>query len=145
MPSAWSALAAFGFGLAAGGAQAWGDYDAGLDAWRRGDAAGACAEWEAAAETGDARAALALGERYDLGEGRPQDPDRAAALYRQAAEQGLPAAEFNLAVMFDSGRGVKQDRTEAAIWYRRAAEQVSRGRSIILACSTAMARGANAI
>ena len=76
-----------------------------------------------AAEHGDAKAQLDLGNLYYLGEGTPQDYAEAAKWYRLAAEQGDAPAQNNLGVMHDEGEGVPQDDREAVKWYRKAAEQ----------------------
>ena len=45
----------------------------GIEAWQRGDAAGAVAIWRPLAEKGDADAAFNLGQAYRLGKGVPLD------------------------------------------------------------------------
>ena len=76
-----------------------------------------------AAEHGDAKAQLNLGNLYYLGEETPQDYAEAAKWYRLVAEQGDASAQNNLGVMYDEGEGVPQDDREAVKWYRKAAEQ----------------------
>ena len=74
-----------------------------------------------AAEHGDAKAQLNLGNLYYLGEGTPQDYAEAAKWYRLVAEQGDASAQNNLGVMYDEGDGVPQADREAVKWYRKAA------------------------
>ena len=101
--------------VSAGNARA--DYQAGLAAFDAGDYAKAAEEWQAAANTGDARAEHGLGLLYDLGKGVPADPQQAAKWYTLAAAQGLPADESNLALMYAQGRGVDKDLVKAAqLW-----------------------------
>ncbi|SCY70573.1 Sel1 repeat-containing protein [Novosphingobium aromaticivorans] len=64
------------------------DVKAGVDAWSRGDHAGAVKEWLGPAARGDADAQFNMGQAYKLGKGVTQDLKRAEAWYRKAAEQG---------------------------------------------------------
>ena len=78
------------------------------------------------AEPGDPGAQFALGVRYWLGFGVPQDDVEAVAWFRRAAEQGHVIAQAELASAYTDGRGVPQDYAEAEEWYRRAGEQRNR-------------------
>jgi hypothetical protein len=69
-----------------------------------------------AAEKGDHEAQFNLGERYDYGEGVPQNDAEAAGWYRKAAEKGHAASQKKLA-------RITSDLTESVRWYRKAAEQ----------------------
>ena len=75
------------------------------------------------AEQGDANAQYNLGLLYALGQGVPQDFERAAEWYEKAAEQGVAAAQYNLGVIYANGQGVPQNVTEARQWFAQAAEQ----------------------
>lgn len=75
-----------------------------------------------AAEQGDAKAQLDLGNLYYLGEGTPRDFAEGAKWYWLAAEQGDAPAQHNLGVVHDEGEGVPGDNREAVNWYRKAAE-----------------------
>lgn len=89
-------------------APALADVQAGVDAWGRGDYAGAVGEWEAPARAGDADALFNLGQAYRLGRGVPLDPARAESYYAEAAAKGhLQAADTYGLMLFQSGR--KQD------------------------------------
>ena len=99
------------------------DFQAGLDAYDRGDYATALEEWRPLAEQGDASAQVALGSMYQHGEGVTQDYVEAVNWFRLAAEQGYAAAHHQLAKMYARGLWVRQDPAEAAKWYRLAAEQ----------------------
>src|SRR5512142_372566 len=99
------------------------DFQAGLDAYKRGDFAAALREWQPIADGGDPHAQYNLGLLYARGEGVPRDYAKAAEWYRKAAEQGVPAAEYNLGVMYANGQGVPRDSKEAGQWFLKAANQ----------------------
>jgi soluble lytic murein transglycosylase-like protein len=62
-------------------------------------------------------------QRYEHGEGVPQDYGRALQLYCAAARRGLVMAQYQLGWMYANGRGVKHDDAQAAAWFRLAAAQ----------------------
>ena len=99
------------------------EFDAGLDAYQRGDYAQALNEWRPLAEQGDARAQHKLGYMYRFGQGVAQDFGAAVTWWRQAAGQGYAKTQNNLGAMYFFGQGVAQDFGEAAKWWRQAAEQ----------------------
>ncbi len=68
------------------------DFQAGTEAFNRGDYASALKEWRPLAEQGDANAHYLLGTMYADGKGVPQDSAEAMKWYRLAAEQGYAAA-----------------------------------------------------
>ncbi len=104
-------------------APAGADFEAGYEAYNRGDYATALKEWRPLAEQGGAAAQFNLGLMYHLGKGVPQDNKEAVRWYRQAAEQGDTWAQYNLGFMYREGKGVPQDNKEAVRLYRLAAEQ----------------------
>jgi TPR repeat protein len=65
----------------------------------------------------------ALGERYAIGEGVPQDKAEAAKWLQKAAEQGYAEAQLSLGKLYASGEGVPRDQEEANKWLQKAAEQ----------------------
>jgi cell division septation protein DedD len=76
----------------------------GVDAWSRGDYAGAIAQWRGPAMNGDADAQFNLGQAYKLGRGVPADLRTAEQWYRRAAQQGHIQAEDNLGlILFQNG------------------------------------------
>ena len=99
---------------------AWSDTDRGLVDFRNGQFSEAVGEWRAAAEQGDAAAALYLGVLYDTGFGVPQSPAEALSWYQRGGERGNVTAMFNAAVMHDAGRGTVADPAAALPWYERA-------------------------
>ena len=113
-------LVGLGFMLAA---PTWADYQAGVDAYERGDYETALKEWRPLAERGNEAAQANLGFMYAKGQGVPQDDQEAVRWSRLAAEQGDAVAQCNLGVMYNKGQGVPQDYTEAVKWYRLAVEQ----------------------
>jgi TPR repeat protein len=80
------------------------DTKAGVDAWTRGDFAGAVREWQAAAGKGDADALFNLGQAYRLGKGVAQDNAKAEELFGRAAGLGhLQAADNYGLMLFQRG------------------------------------------
>lgn len=69
-------------------APALADFQAGLDAYERGDYAITLREWRPLAEQGNPMAQHHLGWLYVLGRGVPQDDEEAVRWFRKAAEQG---------------------------------------------------------
>ena len=60
---------------------AWADYQAGMDAYNRGDFATALREWRPLAEQGDAKAQFSFGLLYENGDGVPRDYTKARQWY----------------------------------------------------------------
>ena len=103
-------------------APVWGDFDAGLDAYERGDYETALKIWRPLAEQGNAHAQYFLGKLYKDGQGVPQDYEEAARWYRLAAKQGHAKAQYSLGWLYEVGKGVPTDKEEAARWYQLAAQ-----------------------
>ncbi len=99
------------------------DFDAGVEAYDRGDYATALPIFRQLADQGNARAQYSLGTMYVKGHGVTQDYAAAMKWYRKAANQGEALAQFGLGTMYQNGRGVTQDYSEAMKWYRKAANQ----------------------
>jgi len=79
---------------------------------------------------GSAEAQFNLGNKYDDGQGVPQDFAEAVKWYRMAADQGYAGAQVMLGflgVMYEKGQGVPQDDAEAVKRGRKAAEQGDAG------------------
>ncbi len=123
------------------GVPAWADFQAGVDAAKRGDYDTALKEFRLLAEQGDATAQTFLGLMYSSGEGVPQDDQEAVRWFRQAAGQGFGEAQYILGSMYLQGLGVVQDYGEAAQWYRRAAEQGNAAAQYNLGEMYALGRG----
>ncbi len=98
------------------------DFQAGENAYERGEYEMALKEWQTLAEQGNPKAQLALGIMYVQGKGVPQNATEAVRWYRLAAEQGDSEAQEKLGVMYEHGEGVP-DYSQARNWYLRAAEQ----------------------
>ncbi len=92
------------------------DFEAGLDAYKKGDYVTAAKEWRAEADQGSAAAQYNLGLLYVDGKGVPQSPAEAANWFRRAAEQDSTSAQHNLGAMYASGQGVKRDLIQAYKW-----------------------------
>ncbi|HEY6169626.1 MAG TPA: SEL1-like repeat protein [Verrucomicrobiae bacterium] len=76
-----------------------------------------------AAEAGDAKARVELGDAFAQGNGVARDLATAIEWYRKAAAAGDAAGKVRLAEAYERGRGVAADLVTAAQWYRQAAEQ----------------------
>jgi hypothetical protein len=88
------------------------------------------------AQEGNAAAQFALGTRYAIGDGVPQDHAEAARWFTKAAEQGHAMAESMLSAYYWQGRGVQQDLIKAYFWLLVAHStdhQIGRERRIFLA------------
>lgn len=70
----------------------WADYETGRRAWDAGHLDEALTQWRAAADAGDGRAMLALGQRYQQGLGVLQDYVEAHMWFNLAASRGEAAA-----------------------------------------------------
>lgn len=99
------------------------DFDAGFDAYERGDFATAMREWRPLAEQGYAAAQFNLGIMYDNGQGVPEHDAEAAKWYRLAAEQGDADAQIRLSLKHAKGEGVPEDSVQAYAWLNLAAAQ----------------------
>ena len=98
-------------------------YEEGAAAIMRGDYAAGLSELRPAAEKGDVRAQVLLGDMYREQLGVRRDDSLAAFWYRKAAELGWAPAQAQLGHLYRRGEGVLQSHVEAAKWYRKAAEQ----------------------
>ncbi|MBX9645378.1 MAG: SPOR domain-containing protein [Novosphingobium sp.] len=95
------------------------DTRAGVDAWTKGDYAGAVKEWQVQAAKGDADALFNLGQAYKLGKGVKQDLIKAEQLFAQAAAMGhLQAGDNYGLLLFQRG-----DRQRGLPYIRAAADR----------------------
>ena len=99
------------------------DFQAGLDAYRRGDYPVALREWRPIAEQGNANAQYNIGLMHHKGQGVTQDPAEAIAWYQRAAEQGIAKAQNNLGLMYFERQGVARNYFHAHKWFHLAAVQ----------------------
>ncbi|HYM31975.1 MAG TPA: hypothetical protein VEU47_11775 [Candidatus Cybelea sp.] len=97
-------------------------YEAGAEAYTKGDFAGALGQWLPLARHGDHQAQTGLGLLYSQGHGVACDQTEAASWFRVAAERGHADAQVALALCLAEGRGVAQNRAEAAQWLTLAAQ-----------------------
>ena len=74
-------------------------------------------------ERGDGRAANALGNMYESGQGVEKDDEKAFACYRRAADRGNLSGLNNLGIFYENGRGVEKNERAAVDCYRRSARQ----------------------
>ena len=99
------------------------DFNAGVEAYQRGDYAAALGEFRALAEQGHATAQTNLGIMYHDGLGVAQDYAEALSWYNKAAALGNVFAYYNLGLMYSKGDGVAQDVVLAHMWWTLAAGQ----------------------
>ena len=78
---------------------------------------------EQSAAAGDAAAQLALGLRYEQGEGVPRDELKATEWFLKSAKQGNAQAQFYIGALFADGQGVPKDERKAIEWYEKSAQQ----------------------
>lgn len=99
------------------------DFQAGLEAYNRGDYAAALGEWKPLAKAGDEAAQFSLGGLYEKGRGVPKDGVRAFLWYRKAALQGSkPAAKAVARFERDRPKVVRKAKTRIRLEERQQAE-----------------------
>src|ERR1700691_5394845 len=106
---------------------AWADFQAGVDAFQKGDYMTAAKEWRPLAEQGVPIAQFNLGLLYLDGHGVPQSDAEAVNWFRRAAEQDYAPAQHNLGAMYGSGEGVKRDYIQAYKWMNLCAAKGNSG------------------
>ncbi|MGA2213812.1 MAG: tetratricopeptide repeat protein [Bryobacteraceae bacterium] len=92
------------------------DFQAGLEAYQKGDYVTAAKEWRPLADDGDPASQFNLGLLFLDGHGVPQSYVEAVNWFRRAAEQDYEPAQHNLGAMYGSGQGVKRDYVQAYKW-----------------------------
>ncbi len=95
---------------------AFADFEAGLDAYQKGDYVTAAKEWRPLAEQGSAAAQLNIGLLYLDGKGVPQDYGEAVTWLRRSAEQDNTEAQHDLGALYGAGKGLKRDYVQAYKW-----------------------------
>jgi len=103
------------------------DFQAGLDAFQKGDYMTAAKEWRPLAEDGDPGSQFNLGLLYLDGHGVPQSYAEAVTWFRRAAEQDYAPAQHNLGAMYGTGQGVKRDYIQAYKWLNLCAAKGNSG------------------
>jgi hypothetical protein len=81
------------------------------------------ADYQSAADAGDAAAQFALGKCHEEGRGVDQDFRQALQWYEKAAALGHAGAQHTLGNCYAYGMEVPPDYDRALGWYRKAAEQ----------------------
>jgi hypothetical protein len=97
-------------------------FEAGADAYNRGDYKTALSLFRPLAENGEPKAQTILGLMYSYGEGVGVEFREAAIWYRRAAEQSYGVAQYSLAMLYLEGKGVPLNTDEAVKWLTLAAE-----------------------
>ncbi len=91
----------------------------GVNAWSRGDYAGAVRQWQGPAAKGDADAQFNMGQAAKLGRGMPKDMAKAEDWFHKAARQGHARAADNYGILlFQTGR-----QSEALPWLTASADR----------------------
>ncbi len=98
----------------------WADFQAGDEAYDRGDYTTALREWRPLAEQGVVEAQYNIGVLYYHGQGVPQDFRQARHWWKKAAAQGLAKAQRNLGMLYANDQGVPKDYAQAHKWYNLA-------------------------
>jgi TPR repeat protein len=101
----------------------------------------AAALFRKAAEQGNAKGALLLGESYADGKGVPKDIDQAAIWYRKAADKGNIQARTNLRLMFYLGEVNPVDVPGAGQWWRDLVQEAAREKQAFAQTSEAANQG----
>jgi len=107
------------------------DYQAGLDAYVRGDFDRAIVEWQDVVESPPGTVApavraetlYAIGMLFWMGQGVMQDTREAASWLQLAAEMNHSSAQTKLGFLYSKGQGVRQSDFEAYKWFLMAAQQ----------------------
>jgi uncharacterized protein len=111
--SLWLTLLTFAILIAV---PAFADFNAAVDAYKKGDYVTAAKEWRTLADQGNPAAQYNLALLYLDGHGVPQSYEEAVNWFRRAAEQDYTEAQHNLGAMYGSGQGVKRDYIQAYKW-----------------------------
>jgi uncharacterized protein len=127
MRKPWLSPILLSFAGLIGAIPALADFQAGMDAYQKGDYVAAAKEWRPLAEQGDAVAQFNLGLLYLDGHGVPQSSEEASNWFRRAAEQDYVQAQHNLGAMYGSGQGVKRDYVQAYKWLNICAAKGNNG------------------
>ena len=72
------------------------------------------------AEKGDPFAQVSLGDKYQAGEGVPQNYGEAVKWFQKAADKGYFRAQWRLGMAYMLGKGVPQDKVMAHKWFNLA-------------------------
>ena len=88
------------------------DFNAGLDAAKKGDYAAAFREFEPLIQKGYYAAQNNLGVMYRNELGVPKDYEQAVKWFTAAAQQGDASAQLNLSLMYYNGYGVRQNHVK---------------------------------
>ncbi len=99
------------------------DFQAGGEAYKRGDYETAAKEFLPLAKNGDHRAMYALGSMYSAGHGVPQDYTEAFKWFQRAAKYGRPDAEYKIGLLYLNGLGAEKDDRKAINWFGRSAKK----------------------
>jgi TPR repeat protein len=103
-------------------AQASRDHEAAIHADARGDKVAAFNFYKAAAEGGNMNAQMAIGWKYESGEGVARNDTAALGWYLRAAERGHSNASNNIGALINAGRGVPRNPARALSWFLRGAQ-----------------------
>lgn len=98
-------------------------WEAGVEAYVKGEFTKAYEQWRPIAEGGHRRAQYGLYQLYRRGVGvAEKDVELAVEWLKKSAENGLGHAQYLLADRLVRGEGIDEDRKRAMYWYRLAAK-----------------------
>lgn len=100
-------------------AQASRDHEAAIHAEARGDKMAALNLYRSAAEGGSMNAQMAIGWKYETGDGVPRNDSAALSWYVKAAERGHANATNNIGALINTGRGAPRSPARALAWFLR--------------------------
>ena len=103
-------------------AQASRDHESAIHAEARGDKTAALGYYKAAAEGGHLGAQMAMGWKYETGDGVPRNDSIALSWYLKAAEWGHSNAANNIGALIGAGRGAPRNLARALAWFLRGAQ-----------------------
>lgn len=105
----------------------------GKQAYHNGDFAAAFQEFLPLAQAGDLTMQNQVAAMYYIGQGVPQDFEKAAEWFRKAAAGGSPEGQYCLGKLYYHGQGVPQDFGEAGKWLTEAGLAGKGGAQYLLA------------
>ncbi len=93
------------------------DHVEGYDSYKKGEYKEAFQTWEQLANEGSVNAEYNLGVLYSLGQGVPQDLQKAFEWFHRAARRGLAPAQIRVATMLATATGIEASAVDAYMWF----------------------------
>ena len=83
--------------------------------------------YQKAAELGDGKASLILGDMYNYYYRYGENHEMAFYWYQKSADLGYAEGQEAVGYMYKNGFGVEEDHKKAFYWYKKAAHQLIKG------------------